>query len=39
MKVTEYILSALRDQGVTHVFSHLGGLNDAFMSPLTETSG
>lgn len=39
MKVTEYILSALRDQGVTHVFSHLGGLNDAFMSPLTATSG
>ena len=33
MRVTEYILSALRDQGVDHCFIDLGGLNDNFMPP------
>ncbi len=39
MKVTEFILSAVRDQGVDHVFHHLGGLDDSFMPPLTSTAG
>jgi acetolactate synthase-1/2/3 large subunit len=39
MLVTEYILSALRDQGVDHCFIDLGGLNDSFMPPLTGTKG
>jgi len=39
MLVTEYILSALRDQGVDHCFIDLGGLNDKFMPPLTGTEG
>ena len=39
MRVTEYILSALRDQGVDHCFIDLGGLNDNFMPPLTGTKG
>jgi acetolactate synthase-1/2/3 large subunit len=39
MLVTEYILSALRDQGVDHCFIDLGGLNDNFMPPLTGTKG
>lgn len=37
--VTEYIVAALRDQGVGHIFIDLGGLNDNFMPPLTETAG
>lgn len=39
MLVTEYIVTALRDQGVDHCFIDLGGLNDNFMPPLTETEG
>jgi acetolactate synthase I/II/III large subunit len=39
MLVTEYILSALRQQGVDHCFIDLGGLNDNFMPPLTGTAG
>ncbi len=39
MRVTEYIISALRDEGVSHFFIDLGGLNDNFMPPLTDTSG
>lgn len=39
MLVTEYILAALRDQGVDHCFIDLGGLNDNFMPPLTGTEG
>jgi acetolactate synthase I/II/III large subunit len=39
MLVTEYILSALRQQGVDHCFIDLGGLNDNFMPPLTGTKG
>jgi len=39
MKVADFILSALRDQGVTHCFIDLGGLNDNFMPPLTGTEG
>lgn len=39
MKVTEYLISSLRDQGVNHVFLDLGGLNDAFMPVVTNTEG
>jgi len=39
VKVTDFILSSLHDQGVDHVFIDLGGLNDAFMPPLSETAG
>ena len=39
MKVTDYIITALRDQGVSHCFVDLGGLNDNFMPPLTGTEG
>ncbi len=39
MQVTEYIVSALRDQGIDHCFIDLGGLNDNFMPPLTDTDG
>ncbi len=39
MKVTDYIITALRDQGVSHCFIDLGGLNDNFMPPLTDTDG
>lgn len=39
MRVTDYMVAALRDQGVGHVFMHLGGLNDNFMPPLTSTDG
>jgi acetolactate synthase-1/2/3 large subunit len=39
MRVADFILSALRDQGVTHCFIDLGGLNDNFMPALTGTSG
>jgi len=37
MRVADYIVSALRDQGVTHCFIDLGGLNDNFMPALTGT--
>jgi acetolactate synthase-1/2/3 large subunit len=39
LTVSRYIIEALRDQGVGHMFIDLGGLNDAFMQPLTETEG
>jgi acetolactate synthase-1/2/3 large subunit len=39
MRVADYILSALRDQGVSHCFIDLGGLNDNFMPALTGTEG
>lgn len=39
MRVTDYILAAIRDQGVDHCFIDLGGLNDTFMPPLTGTEG
>jgi acetolactate synthase-1/2/3 large subunit len=39
MRVADYILSALRDQGVSHCFIDLGGLNDNFMPALTGTKG
>jgi acetolactate synthase-1/2/3 large subunit len=39
MKVAEHLLSSLRDQGVTHCFMDPGGLNDAFMPPMTATEG
>jgi acetolactate synthase I/II/III large subunit len=39
MRVADYILSAIRDQGVTHCFIDLGGLNDNFMPALTGTKG
>jgi acetolactate synthase-1/2/3 large subunit len=39
MKTTDYMIKALRDQGVSHVFIGLGGLNDNFMPPLTEIEG
>jgi acetolactate synthase I/II/III large subunit len=39
MPVADYIVSSLRDQGVSHVFCDLGGLNDHFMKPFTETPG
>lgn len=39
MKVADFILSAIRDQGVSHCFIDLGGLNDNFMPALTGTKG
>jgi acetolactate synthase-1/2/3 large subunit len=39
MKVTEFILGALRDQGIDHCFMDPGGLNDNFMPPMTGTDG
>lgn len=39
MNVAEYLLAAVRDQGVDHVFMDPGGLNDAFMLPMTGTVG
>jgi acetolactate synthase-1/2/3 large subunit len=39
VEVTRFLLSALRDQGVTHCFMDPGGLNDAFMPPMTSTEG
>jgi len=39
MKVADFILSALRDQGVSHCFIDLGGLNDNFMPGLAGTKG
>ncbi len=38
-RITDYMINALRDQGVSHVFIDLGGLNDNFMPPLTGTKG
>ena len=39
MNVAEYLLAAMRDQGVDHVFMDPGGLNDSFMLPMTGTAG
>ena len=39
MLVADYMISALRDQGVDHCFIDLGGLNDSFMPPLANTKG
>ena len=39
MRVTDYIVKAMRDQGVDHCFIHLGGLNDNFMPAMTGTEG
>jgi acetolactate synthase-1/2/3 large subunit len=39
MRVADYILSALHDQGVDHCFIDLGGLNDNFMPAFTNTKG
>ena len=39
MRVAEYILAAIRDQGVSHCFVGLGGLNDNFMPALAGTEG
>jgi acetolactate synthase-1/2/3 large subunit len=39
MKVADFILAALRDQGVSHCFIDLGGLNDNFMPAFTGTKG
>ncbi|MEJ2376462.1 MAG: thiamine pyrophosphate-binding protein, partial [Pseudolabrys sp.] len=39
MKVADFILSALHDQGVSHCFIDLGGLNDNFMPALAGTKG
>ncbi len=39
MKVTEYILTAIRDQDVDHIFMDPGGLNDAFMPAMSGTEG
>lgn len=39
MRVADYIVGALKDQGVDHIFIDLGGLNDTFMPPLSETPG
>ena len=38
-RTTNYMIKALCDQGVSHVFIGLGGLNDDFMPPLSETKG
>ncbi|MDD2904571.1 MAG: thiamine pyrophosphate-binding protein [Syntrophales bacterium] len=39
METTSYILSALRDEKITHVFLVPGGLIDPFLPALTATSG
>jgi acetolactate synthase-1/2/3 large subunit len=39
VNVAEYLLAAVRDQGVDHVFMDPGGLNDSFMAPMTGTDG
>lgn len=39
MDVDTWILRALHDQGLTHVFMDPGGLNDGFMDPMTTTDG
>ena len=39
MNVAEFLVSALRDQGTTHLFMDPGGLNDTFMAPMTDTEG
>jgi acetolactate synthase I/II/III large subunit len=39
MDVSEYLIVALRDQGVGCIFMDPGGLNDHFMVPMTTTEG
>jgi acetolactate synthase-1/2/3 large subunit len=39
LNVAEFLITSLRDQGVQHVFMDPGGLNDAFMPPMTDTDG
>ena len=39
MDVAHYLVGSLRDQGVGHVFMVPGGMNDAFMAPMTATEG
>lgn len=39
VKIADYMIEALRDQGVSHIFIGLGGLNDNFMPPFSETEG
>jgi thiamine pyrophosphate-dependent acetolactate synthase large subunit-like protein len=39
MRVADYMLAAIRDQGVTHCFVGIGALNDNFMPALSATKG
>jgi acetolactate synthase-1/2/3 large subunit len=39
LNVAEFLITSLKDQGVDHVFIDLGGMNDAFMPPMTGTDG
>lgn len=39
MNGAEFLLAAVRAQGVEYVFMDPGGLNDAFMAPMTATPG
>ena len=39
MKVADFIVEALHEQGIGHLFVDLGALNDNFMTPMTETEG
>lgn len=39
MNGAEFVLNAVRDQGVEYVFMDPGGLNDSFMVPMTSTPG
>ena len=39
MRVADYILAAVRDQGTSHCFMDPGGLNDNFMPAMTGTRG
>jgi acetolactate synthase-1/2/3 large subunit len=39
MNGAEFLLAAIRSQGVEYVFMDPGGLNDAFMAPMTGTPG
>jgi acetolactate synthase-1/2/3 large subunit len=39
MRMADYLLSTIRDQGVTHCFMDPGGLNDSFMPAMTGTLG
>jgi acetolactate synthase-1/2/3 large subunit len=39
MNGADYIVDAVRSQGVDHCFMCLGGLNDSFMPPLADTPG
>ena len=39
MRVADYIIAAIRDQGVSHCFMDPGALNDNFMPAMTDTAG